>query len=198
LNRELGQNRYLGGDSYTIADMATWPWYGNLARGIQYDAGEFLQVQNYPHVIRWAEEIAARPAVIRGRMVNRITGEPSEQLPERHSAADFEKLADYDQVGRALRQLVRKGVLIKLGYGLYVKSKINRFTNQPMISAAGGFRQVAYEALKRLGVNYEPSELEKQYQEGSTQIPAKAQVLINDRFQRKVSCNGQILIIDRV
>jgi len=112
--------------------------------------------------------------------------------------SDFEKLADYDQVGRALRQLVRKGVLIKLGYGLYVKSKINRFTNQPMISAAGGFRQVAYEALKRLGVNYEPSELEKQYQEGSTQIPAKAQVLINDRFQRKVSCNGQILIIDRV
>lgn len=93
LNRELGQNRYLGGDSYTIADMATWPWYGNLARGIQYDAGEFLQVQDYPHVIRWAEEIAARPAVIRGRMVNRITGEPSEQLPERHSAADFEKLA---------------------------------------------------------------------------------------------------------
>lgn len=111
--------------------------------------------------------------------------------------SDFKKMADYDQVGRALLQLVRKGFLIKLGYGLYAKSKINRFTNQPMISAVGGFRQVAYEALKRLGVNFELSELEKQYQEGSTQIPAKAQVLINDRFQRKMSYNGQMLIMDK-
>ena len=80
----------MAGPDYTIADMAIWPWYGVLAQGLLYDAGEFLQVQDYKHVQRWTETIADRPAVKRGRMVNRITGEPSSQLHERHDASDFD------------------------------------------------------------------------------------------------------------
>ncbi|WP_077963408.1 glutathione-dependent disulfide-bond oxidoreductase [Ensifer adhaerens] len=91
LDRHLAENRFLAGDQYTIADMATWPWYGNLALGQVYgDAGTFLEVQSYEHVQRWTAEIAARPAVKRGRMVNRLSGDPSEQLHERHDASDFE------------------------------------------------------------------------------------------------------------
>ena len=90
LNRRLAESRYLGGDDYTIADIAVWPWYGALAKGQLYEAGEFLQVQEYTHVLRWAEEIAQRPAVRRGRMVNRISGQPSSQLHERHDASDFD------------------------------------------------------------------------------------------------------------
>ena len=90
LNRRLADNAYLAGDDYTIADIATWPWYGALALGRLYDAGEFLQVQEYEHLQRWAQEIDARPAVKRGRMVNRLWGDESEQLPERHAASDFE------------------------------------------------------------------------------------------------------------
>lgn len=90
LDKELGKNRYLGGDEYTIADIATWPWYGNLVRGLQYDAGEFLQVDQYKNVQRWADEIANRPAVQRGRRVNRNWGPEEEQLPERHSRTDFD------------------------------------------------------------------------------------------------------------
>jgi len=90
LDRRLADNRYLAGDEYTIADIANWPWYGALVRGRLYDAGAFLQVQAYEHVQRWAEEIFSRPAVKRGRMVNRFWGEPEEQLPERHDASDFE------------------------------------------------------------------------------------------------------------
>ena len=90
LNRRLADNAYLAGDGYTIADIATWPWYGALALGRLYDAGEFLQVQEYEHLQRWAQEIDARPAVKRGRMVNRLWGDESEQLPERHAASDFE------------------------------------------------------------------------------------------------------------
>ena len=90
LDRRLAENRYLAGDDYTIADMANWAWYGQLALGRLYDAGEFLQVQGYEHVQRWAQEIDARPAVQRGRMVNRTFGEPQEQLHERHDASDFE------------------------------------------------------------------------------------------------------------
>jgi len=90
LDRRLAESRYLGGGAYSIADIATWPWYGQLALGRLYDAGEFLQVQEYRHLRRWAEEIDARPAVKRGRMVNRTFGEPSEQLHERHDAGDFE------------------------------------------------------------------------------------------------------------
>ena len=90
LDRRLAENEFLAGSEYTIADIATWPWYGALAKGWQYDAGEFLQVEDYKHVQRWAEAIWQRPAVRRGRMVNRTAGEPSSQLHERHDAADFE------------------------------------------------------------------------------------------------------------
>ncbi|QNQ12071.1 glutathione-dependent disulfide-bond oxidoreductase [Sphingomonas alpina] len=89
LDRRLADNEYLGGTDYTIADIATWPWYGALAQGQAYGAGEFLQVQNYKHVQRWTETIAARPAVQRGRMVNRVMGDPASQLHERHDASDF-------------------------------------------------------------------------------------------------------------
>ena len=90
LERRLAESRYLAGDEYTIADIAVWPWYGQLALGRLYDAGEFLQVEEYANVQRWAREIEARPAVQRGRMVNRTFGEPEEQLHERHAASDFD------------------------------------------------------------------------------------------------------------
>ncbi|GEK72850.1 MULTISPECIES: glutathione-dependent disulfide-bond oxidoreductase [Halomonas] len=90
LNRRLAESPYLAGDEYTIADMAAWPWYGQLVLGRLYDAAEFLQVHEYEHVMRWAKAIDARPAVQRGRMVNRTFGEPETQLHERHDASDFE------------------------------------------------------------------------------------------------------------
>jgi GSH-dependent disulfide-bond oxidoreductase len=90
LDRRLADNRYLAGDDYTIADMAVWAWYGALAMGLIYEAGEFLQVQDYTHVQRWTKEIAKRPAVQRGRMVNRVMGKPESQLHERHDASDFQ------------------------------------------------------------------------------------------------------------
>ena len=90
LDRRLAETTYLAGDEYTIADMAVWPWYGTLAKGLAYEAGEFLQVQEYKNVQRWTDQIAARPAVRRGRMVNRVQGEPSSQLHERHEASDFD------------------------------------------------------------------------------------------------------------
>ncbi len=92
LDRRLAESPYLAGDEYTIADMAVWAWYGLLAKGQAYEAGEFLQVQSYTHVQRWTEQIAQRPAVQRGRMVNRISGKPENQLPERHDASDFDSL----------------------------------------------------------------------------------------------------------
>jgi GST-like protein len=90
LDRRLAESAYLAGDEYTIADIAVWPWYGNVAKGQAYEAGEFLSVQDYKHVQRWTDLIAERPAVQRGRMVNRVFGEPSSQLHERHGASDFE------------------------------------------------------------------------------------------------------------
>jgi len=90
LDRRLAETEYLAGNDYTIADIAVFPWYGGLAKGWQYGAAEFLSVQEYKHVQRWADAILARPAVRRGRMVNRLSGEPSEQLRERHDASDFE------------------------------------------------------------------------------------------------------------
>jgi GST-like protein len=89
LDRRLAESRFLAGDAYTIADIATWPWYGVLVQGQLYGAAEFLSVQDYSHVIRWADEIGQRPAVRRGRMVNRIAGDPAAQLHERHDASDF-------------------------------------------------------------------------------------------------------------
>jgi GST-like protein len=92
LERNLASREFVAGADYTIADIAIWPWYGALAKGLLYDAGEFLQVQEYANVRRWADAIGARPAVQRGRMVNRTWGEPGSQLAERHDAADFENV----------------------------------------------------------------------------------------------------------
>jgi GSH-dependent disulfide-bond oxidoreductase len=90
LDRRLAESEYIAGDRYTIADIAVWPWYGALAKGLVYEAGEFLQVQQYTHVQRWTDTIAQRPAVKRGRMVNRTFGQPASQLHERHDASDFD------------------------------------------------------------------------------------------------------------
>ena len=90
LDRHLAERAYMAGDDYTIADMAIWPWYGNLVKGLLYEAGMFLDVQTYTHVIRWTDAIAQRPAVKRGRMVNRVFGDPASQLHERHDASDFD------------------------------------------------------------------------------------------------------------
>jgi GSH-dependent disulfide-bond oxidoreductase len=92
LDRQLAQHSWIAGDSYSIADIAIWAWYGNLVLGRAYNAAEFLDVTRYAHVLAWAQRIDARPAVIRGRKVNRNWGEPWEQLPERHAASDFDAL----------------------------------------------------------------------------------------------------------
>jgi GST-like protein len=92
LDRRLEDNEYVVGPEYTIADMAIWPWYGGLTQGRLYEAGEFLSVQDYRHVRRWADAIGGRPAVKRARIVNRTSGEPSEQLHERHDASDFDTM----------------------------------------------------------------------------------------------------------
>ena len=92
LDKHLEKNEYLAGDEYSIADIAAWPWYGALAMGLLYDAGEFLQVDSYKHVQRWAQQISERPAAQRGRMVNRAWGEPESQLLERHDASDFDNI----------------------------------------------------------------------------------------------------------
>ncbi|KAA0911024.1 glutathione-dependent disulfide-bond oxidoreductase [Pusillimonas sp. ANT_WB101] len=89
LDRRLAESEYLGGSDYTIADIAVFPWYGGLVKGWQYGAAEFLSVQDYTNVQRWADTILARPAVARGRMVNRVSGDPDKQLHERHDANDF-------------------------------------------------------------------------------------------------------------
>jgi GSH-dependent disulfide-bond oxidoreductase len=90
LDRRLAESKFLAGDDYTIADIAVWPWYGGLAKGLLYGAGEFLAVKDYKNVQRWADTIGARPAVKRGRIVNRLQGDPASQLRERHDASDFE------------------------------------------------------------------------------------------------------------
>jgi GST-like protein len=90
LDRRLAESKYVAGGEYTIADMAIWPWYGGLVKGWAYDAAEFLNVQEYKNVQRWADAVFKRPAVQRGRMVNRTFGEPSTQLHERHDASDFQ------------------------------------------------------------------------------------------------------------
>ena len=98
LDRRLADNEFLAGRDYSIADIAVFPWYGGLAQGLLYGAGEFLSVQDYKHLQRWTATIAARPAVKRGRMVNRAWGEPSTQLHERHEASDFDTKTQ-DKIG---------------------------------------------------------------------------------------------------
>jgi GSH-dependent disulfide-bond oxidoreductase len=98
LDRRLADNEYLSGGDYSIADIAVWPWYGSLAKGLLYGGGEFLSVQDYKHVQRWTDQIAKRVAVKRGRMVNRAWGEPKSQLHERHAASDFETRTQ-DKIG---------------------------------------------------------------------------------------------------
>lgn len=90
LDRQLAEHDFIAGPDYTIADMAIWPWYGGLVLGRLYNAAEFLDVESYTNVLRWAKAIDARPAVKRGRIVNRVSGDPSEQLHERHDASDFD------------------------------------------------------------------------------------------------------------
>ena len=100
LDRRLAESPYLAGDDYTVADMAVWPWYGALAQGLVYGAGEFLEVESYRHVQRWTAQVGQRPAVQRGRMVNRVSGELSSQLHERHEASDFDTQTQ-DKLGTA-------------------------------------------------------------------------------------------------
>jgi GSH-dependent disulfide-bond oxidoreductase len=90
LDRQLADNQYIAGDEYTIADMAIWPWYGSLVKNTVYEAAEFLEAHTYTNILRWTDELAKRPAVQRGRMVNRAWGELSSQLHERHDASDFD------------------------------------------------------------------------------------------------------------
>lgn len=98
LDKQLANNRYICGDDYTIADMAIWAWYGALVMGKLYEAAEFLDVASYTNVVRWAKELDARPAVQRGKMVNRAWGDPAGQLRERHDASDFET-STWDKIG---------------------------------------------------------------------------------------------------
>ncbi len=98
LDRRLADNEYLSGRDYSIADIAVWPWYGALAKGLLYGGGEFLSVHEYKNVLRWTDAIARRPAVRRGRMVNRISGDPASQLHERHEASDFDTKTQ-DKIG---------------------------------------------------------------------------------------------------
>jgi GST-like protein len=98
LDRRLVDNEYLGGTEYSIADIAVWPWYGGLVKGLLYGGGEFLSVQDYKNVQRWTDQIAKRPAVKRGRIVNRVSGDPASQLHERHDAGDFETKTQ-DKIG---------------------------------------------------------------------------------------------------
>ncbi|KTS38488.1 S-transferase [Methylobacterium indicum] len=98
LDRRLAEHEFVAGSAYTIADMAIWPWYGGVVKGWLYEAAEFLDVQSYRNVLRWADQVLARPAVQRGRKVNRLTGDPADQLHERHDAGDFDTKTQ-DKVG---------------------------------------------------------------------------------------------------
>ena len=100
LNQRLANHRFICGDTYTIADMAIWPWYGATAKGQMYEGGAFLSVHEYTHVLRWTDEVAQRPAVQRGRKVNRVTGPLEDQLHERHDASDFDTHTQDKQAGK--------------------------------------------------------------------------------------------------
>ena len=100
LDRRLAEVEYIAGDKFTIADIAIWPWYGAVAKGVVYGAGEFLQVQEYKNLQRWTAQINDRPAVKRGMMVNRTFGDPASQLLERHDASDFDTKTQ-DKIGQS-------------------------------------------------------------------------------------------------
>ena len=117
---------------------------------------------------------------------NRITVKINRSTRQVFLRSDFEKLSGYDQIGRALHELATEGQLIKVGYGLYAKSRPNQLTGKPMLAAEGGFVQVAKESLNRLGVKWVESDLVDAYQNGATQIPANAQVVVFGRFNRKI------------
>lgn len=110
---------------------------------------------------------------------------------------DFAALGKYDQVGRALLALVRTGLLMKIGYGLYAKARLNSLTNKPMLAASGGFNQVAKEALDRIHVKWEPNKAFKEYQKGSTQLPMNASVVVYSRFSRKIGTNRFTLRVSK-
>ncbi len=110
---------------------------------------------------------------------------------------DFAAFGGYDQVGRALLALVKKGLLMKIGYGLYAKARLNSLTNKPMLAATGGFNQVAKEALDRMNIKWEPSNAFEEYQKGSTQLPINASVIIYSRFSRKIGTNRFSLRVSR-
>ena len=111
---------------------------------------------------------------------------------------DFEKLSGYDQVGRALKTLVNEEKLIKVGYGLYAKARLNSITNEPMLDSPGGFTQIAKEALKRLKISYKPGSATQAYLRGSTQVPMKLEVQTRQRFSRKISYNDSILRVKKI
>ena len=128
-------------------------------------------------------ETKMKPYSIKNKLLNRV----SRSRRGVFLRSDFEKIAGYDQVGRVLRELTKEGKLIRIGYGLYAKARLNRLTNQPMLAAQGGFKQTAEEALERLKVKWEATPAVKAYQMGSTQIPVQAEVMVSDRFSRKIA-----------
>ena len=123
-----------------------------------------------------------KPVSLKSKVAKKI----SRSKREVFLRADFKDLSGYDQIGRSLRQLNFEGVLVKIGYGLYAKARPNRITGKTMLAAKGGFTQVAEEALSRLDVRWEPSKSVQDYQSGSTQIPAKAEVVVFERFSRRI------------
>lgn len=119
---------------------------------------------------------------LRGRIEKKI----SRSIRQVFLRSDFEKLSDYDQVGRALKELTREGKLVKIGYGLYAKARMNRITGKPMLAADGGFTDISKEALKRLGVKWQYSDATQSFMTNSTQIPTNAEVVVKSRFKRKI------------
>lgn len=128
---------------------------------------------------------------LKAKIINRI----SRSKRQVFLRDDFATLGDYDQVGRALKQLIREGQLLKLGYGLYAKARLNQFTHRPTLAAPGGFNQVATEALNRLRVDWEPAEAMNAYAQGSPQIPTSTQIRVKKRFSRKIGTENARLSV---
>lgn len=135
-----------------------------------------------------------KPNSIKNKLLTRVRRSRREVFLR----SDFEKIAGYDQVGRVLRELTKEGKLIRIGYGLYAKARLNRLTNQPMLAAQGGFQETAQEALNLLKVKWKESPASHAYQMGSTQIPVQTEVVISARFSRKIATDKFKLRIIRV